>query len=101
MGCNCKTAKKIDERLNKDHYKYTKKGFRGKMYLLYELLMKLLNSLFLVVLIISLVPIVIGILITNMVFRGKKAIPFPKKLLKIKKDNEIEDNIEVIDGEEL
>lgn len=104
MGCNCKQVKKIDKNVNKDSYKYTKKGFRGKLYFLWESFIKLLNALFICCLIILLVPIIISVIIWTFLFKGRAYVPFPKKLLKPKNSNEnkIESEIEeIIDGEEL
>ena len=102
MGCNCKQVEKIDKKLNKDSYRHNRKGIRGKLYFLWKSFIKLLNSLLLSCLLILLVPVIIIVIIWTLLFKGRGYVPFPKKLLIVsKEENNIESEIEELDGEEL
>ena len=89
MGCACKNINKAAELApNANHYNKEKKGVKGYLIMTRNLLATLFSYLGMILLIISLVPIVIGILIFNLLFRGKMFIEVPSFLLgKDKKDN--------------
>lgn len=81
MGCNCKTVKKINKRINANGDTYEKKGFMRLFSNLWVNFASVINMLGTCLLIIMLVPTVIVVLIYNFIFKKEGYVPLPSKFI--------------------
>lgn len=82
MGCNCKTVKKIDERVNANGKEYNKVGIIGFFNKFTNGAVNVINKILICLLIICLVPITIGIILFNYIFKNEAYVSLPTKFLK-------------------
>ena len=87
MGCNCKTAKKLDERLNANNQVIEKKGTLKILGMLGNSVIKIFNGILLTIFIIVLVPIVMLTLLFNLIVKESPSVPLPIKFLSKKNKN--------------
>ena len=81
MGCACKNVKKVESLAsNANHYNREKKGVKRYLSMMWDLLGALLRRLVIIILIFILVPVVIGILLYNFIFKGEIFLGIPSFL---------------------
>jgi len=83
MACACKAINKKDP--NIEEAKYQKKGVFFFLDIIKNMLLKIVEKLFVIVLFIILVPIIIIMLIVSYVFTGQLRVVLPQKLLNVMK----------------
>lgn len=86
MGCNCKTVKKINERINANNKQYEKRGTLRILRNIWLNFIHVLNIFLTCIIIITLVPIIILILLYNFLFKQDAYVPLPSKFIKNKND---------------